>query len=181
MAFTVDTSKLNDFLDLAPKKTSIALLRATKKGGEVAQTAGKRLIAKDMNLKSGAAKKAIELDPPNERTLVATLSASLKRIPLIDFKGTKGPEPSRGKGRGVTYNVGDGRSLLPSGFITTTKANRRGVYKRKTKAREPIRERFGPSIGRVFDLHRKEIATVGADAAEKELDRLLNKIFGVKK
>lgn len=179
LQFTLDTSKVDDFLDLAPKKTSLAVLRAVKRGGMAAHTAAARVVSRDIRLKVGTVKKAISLTPPNARTLTATLAAGLKRIPLIKL-GAKGPIPSKGKGRGVSYRSKLGSGRLTFAFIATMESGHTGVFKRKGRTRLHIQELFGASIGRVFDIHRKQIAGKGADVAGKELSRLLDRTFGVK-
>lgn len=180
LQFKVDTKQVDQFLDLAPKKTSVAILRSVKRGTQAARTQAARLVSKDMGLRVSDARKAIEMTPPNAKTVAGTLRASLSRIPLIKF-GAKGPRPSRGKGRGVSYRSKGGRKTLRSAFLARMKTGHEGVFKRAGRKRLPIRELFGPSIGRVFDLLRNSILARGVEATQKELDRQLNRIFGVKK
>lgn len=179
LTFKVDTKQVDQFLEAAPKKTSIAVLRSIKRGTMAARTEAARTISKDMGLPVSVVRKAVVMTPPNAQTITGVLRVSLKRIPLIHFKA-KGPEPSRGKGRGVSYKAGGGRKVLKSAFIATMPSGHRGVFKREGKKRSPIKQRYGPSMGRVADLHRQTIAARGAEAAEAELDRLLNRIFGIK-
>lgn len=178
LELTVDTKKVEDFLDLSPKKTSVAVLRAVKRGTTAARTFAARTVAKDMGIKIGVARKAIRMTPPKGETVVGILHGSLKRIALIEF-GAKGPRPSRGKGR-VTYRAGGGRRTAEGGFITTVGSGHEGVFKRSGRLRLPIQELRGPSVGRVLDLHRDEVAGRGAEATLAELDRLLNRIFGAR-
>ena len=171
----VDTSSVDDWLDIAPKKTSIAVLRAVKRGTMAARTLAGRSVSKDMGLKVGDVKKNIVMVAPNAQTITGVLRASLRRIPLIKF-GARGPEPSRGRGR-VSYKSKGGRKTIAGGFISTMGAHR-GVFKRKGRERLPVQELYGPSIGRVFDLKREEIAGRGEEAAAAELDRQLDRIYG---
>ena len=71
-----------------------------------------------------------------------------RRIPLGELN-PQGPEPSRGKGQGVSYSLGGSRRRIPTAFLATMKSGHRGVFKRKGTKRLPIQELFGPSIQRV--------------------------------
>jgi hypothetical protein len=179
-------SKVSVFLDAFPRETGRAILRALRRGKEMAQTRANRVISQDMGLKVGDVRKRIRLIEPTAETLAYELRGSLKRIPLIEF-GARGPEPSRGKGRGVSYRIGSGgRGRHAHAFITTV-GSHRGVFERKpgasrrgpapNRSQLPIKELFGPSIGRVMDKHRSEIVSVGESAFKNELDRLLNRII----
>lgn len=174
-----DLKQVDQFLELSPKKTSLAVFRAIKRGTEAARTEAARAVSKDMGLKVGVVRKAINLTPPNYESLTGELRASLRRIPRYEFDA-KGPNPSRGKGRGVTYRSEGGRKTVPGAFISTMPSGHTGVFKRKGAGRLPIRQLYGPSIGRVFDRYRDRIAQTGSEAAEKELDRQLNRLYGVK-
>ena len=172
----VETKGLEVFLDAAPKKTSIALLRALKRGTKSAATHANRVAAKDMGLKVGDVRKRIRVKPPNGQTLSGELRPSLSRIPIIEF-GAKGPRPSRGRGRGISYRSGSGRKTNPNAFFATL-GNREGVHEREGRSRTPTRELFGPSVGRVVDLHRNEIMARGEEVVTAEIDRQLKRIFG---
>ena len=88
-----------------------------------------REIARDTGLRVGVVRDAMPISQATLARAEATFKAGLQRIPLIDFKA-KGPEPSRGKGRGVSYRLPTGRGRLPSGFIATMKSGHRGVFAR---------------------------------------------------
>lgn len=178
LEFGVEKDQVDQFLTLAPKKTSLAVLRAIKRGTMAARTEAARTVSKDMGIGVSVVRKSILMTLPSGGTgAVGILRASLKRIPLFLFKA-KGPYPSRGKGRGVTYRKGGGRANIRDAFIAKMPSGHMGVFKRSGRARLPVNQLFGPSIGRVFDLKRKKISQTGAEATEKELDRLLDRIFG---
>ena len=155
----VDTKELGDFIDAAPKKTSIALLRALKRGTKSARTHAARVVSKDIGLKVGDVRKRIRLKEPNGQTLTGELRADLKRIPLIKFKGGRKRRPRHA-------------------FVATMPTGHEGIFKRRGRSRLPIRELFGPSVGRVFDLHRNEIMARGEEVVAAEIDRQLKRIFG---
>lgn len=155
----VETKTLGAFLDAAPTKTSIALLRALKRGTKSARTHAARVVSRDMGLKVGEVRNRIRLKEPTGQTLTGELGGSLKRIPLIKLKGGRKRRPRHA-------------------FIATMPTGHEGVFKRAGSKRLPIRELFGPSVGRVFDLHRGEIMARGEEVTTAELDRLLDRIFG---
>jgi len=152
--------------DLAnvPTATTRGLLRALNRGISAAQTVMTREIGRDMGLKAGDVRDRLRLRNATLGTLEAMLGASLKQIPLIKFDA-RGSEPSRGKGRGVSYKIGQGgRSRFEQAFIATMGGQHRGVFVRKASlARRsagawsknlPIKELFGPSVGHVFGKYR---------------------------
>lgn len=110
-------------------------------------------IASDVGLEPEKVRKQLPIRNATASTLSATLSATRKRIPLIDFHA-QGPMPSRGQGQGVTYQLRGGAGRVPNAFLTVMKTGHKGVFARKGKARLPIRELFGPSLGHVFAAHR---------------------------
>jgi hypothetical protein len=138
-----------------PKKATRAMVRAMNR----AVTSGRALmvqrIASDSGLKSGVIRKAIAVRNATAQSLEARIAVGLKRIPLIDFNA-RGPEPSRGKGRGVSYRLTGGKGRVPMGFIATMKSGHRGVFVRSQKSRLPIHELFGPSLGHIFAKYRPE-------------------------
>jgi hypothetical protein len=140
-----------------PKKATRAMVRAMNR----AVTSGRALmvqrIAADSGLKSGVIRKAIAIREANAQSLEARIAVGLKRIPLIDFNA-RGPEPSRGRGRGVSYRLTGGKGRVERGFIATMKSGHRGVFARPLhqKTRLPIYELFGPSLGHIFAKYRPE-------------------------
>ena len=95
----VDSKEVTAAFEVAPKKTGVALLRALKRGTKSAATHANRVVSKDMGVKVSDVRAKIRLENPTAQTLSGKLRANLKRIPLIKF-GARGPEPSRGRGRG---------------------------------------------------------------------------------
>jgi hypothetical protein len=139
-----------------PKRTQTATVRALNR----TLTSGKAflagLIAKDMGVKTATAKDAIREEKATAEKLQITLRASKKRLTLTQF-GAKGPDPSRGKGRGVSYRLGSGgRGRVADAFVATMPTGHRGIYRRAGKSRLPIFELYGPSIGHVFDKYREQ-------------------------
>jgi hypothetical protein len=90
-----------------PKKASRALVRAMNRALTSGRTLMVQRIAADTGLRSGDIKKAMALRNASAQSLEARLGVGLKRIPLISFNA-RGQEPSRGKGRGVSYRLKGG-------------------------------------------------------------------------
>ena len=128
-------------------------IRAMNRAIASGRTAMTRDIARDTGLKVGDVKDALPIREASLARAEAAFGAGLKRIPLIYFKA-RGPEPSRGKGRGVSYALTGGRNRVADAFISTMKSGHRGVFKRKAGPRLPIQELYGPSLGHVFAKYR---------------------------
>ena len=176
ISIRIDTIRVGDYLDNFPKQTGIALLRATKRGTLAANTLAASLVAKDTGLLVRDVKSRIRVKAPTAQTMAGELRANLRRIPLIKFKA-KGPEPSRGRGKGVTAGAKGRRTTIPSAFIATMSSGHRGVFKREGKARGPISQLYGPSVGHVFVKHESEIVARGEEQLLGELNRLLDRIM----
>jgi hypothetical protein len=150
-------------------KFPVAVRRALKK----AATSGRQAMVADMSadtgLPVGKVREAIKVVPQGDTQV--NLECTGSRIPLIEFRA-RGPEPSRGRGRGVTYALPKGRGRMEHAFIATMpNGGHRGVFVRKSNAVAkktehprlgrggklfsglPIKEVFGPSLVRVFENH----------------------------
>ena len=157
------------------KRFPAAVWRAVDRAGTSAKAAMAQAMAADTGLPSGRIKTKIKVMKLGASG-VALVVEHEPRLPLIDFKA-KGPEPSRGKGRGVTYSLPGGRGREPHAFIATMPGGHRGVFARKPAATSrrgkegkgwttlPIRELFGPSLSNVF----KKFLPLGAKRAEETL------------
>lgn len=131
-------------------KAPIVMARSLNGGGSTADIV--RDIGRDMGIRSGDIAKLLRVKKATARDESFEIEVQGRRIPLIAFKA-QGPEPSKGKGRGVSYAYGTsgGRKTVPHAFIARMPGGHRGVYQRRTKARLPIYELFGPSLPHVFE------------------------------
>jgi len=163
----------------APLAQMRALNRAIGSAGVVMV----RVIANDVGVKQGVVKERIRTELATPAKLRARIYANAKRIPLIDL-GAKGPEPSRGRGRGVTVKSASGRKAIPNAFIATMRSGHRGVFQRVAgssgrrgpaphRSQLPIRELFGPSIWQVFRKHE----AVGLARGREQLIKNLQSEF----
>lgn len=151
------------------------IVRALNRAGVSTQTAMVREVARDMGIKQADVKKAMRVTNAREGHFEATVSATGARMPLIAF-GAKGPEPSRGKGRGVTARMQGARKRYPHAFIARMRSGHRGVFQRTSipgGPRLPIRELFGPSIPLVFN----RFARLGLERGEESLIKNLQHEF----
>lgn len=168
--------KVDAFLQAFPAQAATAILRALKRGTDSTATDAGRVASKDMGLKVGVVRKRLRKVAPNGRTLFGEVRASLARMRLIEF-GARGREPSRGRGRGVTYRGGRRGSQRHTKAFITKVGSHRGVFERRGSDRLPIAELFGPSVGRVVAEHDEDIARRGSKVYEQELFRLLDRVI----
>lgn len=183
MALTFDPSALLTQLYGIGTRAPQAIKRAMTRSVSSAKVAMARDIASDTGLKVGTVKDELKTEVvPGEGfgVFVGRLSISGKRIPLIDFSA-KGPEPSRGRGRGVTANTGGGRKTYAGAFITTMASGHRGVFKREGPGARrsrgawsknlPIVELKGPSLPQVFTKKSTVAIARFQEQFPKELQR----------
>ncbi len=147
------------------------VMRAMNRAATSARADMSRQIASDTGLKVGDVRDQIRLELATTSRLVARLTARGRRVPLIDFKA-RGPEPSRGRGRGVSVKLPGSKSggRYPHAFIATMRSGHRGVFKRVGTKRLPIVELFGPSLVRVFLKFRSGVRARAIDTLKKNIE-----------
>lgn len=182
MRVDFDIASLRSALDdLGPGKFNAALKRALSRTATSARATMIKLVSDDMALTQTKVRAATAILPKGK--LTTQVEAKGKRIPLIDF-GARGPEPSKGKGHGVSYRLPSGRSTAPHAFITTTPIRGRGVFERLPgsihhkrpdgqRTEWPIRQLYGPSIVNVF---KKYLPDGAARANEVLKDNIAHEI-----
>lgn len=144
---------LKDFKDGLRRlrdRAPVAIARAINRTLAAERTQAKRAIAADTGLRAKDVDAALQVDKATPARLRAFITVSGRRIPLIGFSA-RGPEPSRGRGKGVSYRLPKGRGRHAQAFIARMKSGHRGVYVRTTPQRLPIIELFGPSLPKVFE------------------------------
>lgn len=161
-------------LQLTDQAGTVAARRALRRTASNVRTVMVRAVRTDIGLPASAVNKEVrqQVDLSN---LVATVSVSGRPIPLIAF-GASGPQPSRGRGRGVSYRIGQqGRKRIGHAFITrvagpllsgVVSPGHTGVFVRGTLSTRrsagawslnlPIRQLYGPSLPKVFQAHIPE-------------------------
>lgn len=168
-----------DFTE-APARVQRVAVRAMNRGVLAARTYLSSNISRDIGLKVGDVKKAIPMMEATFNSPQARIAASLKKIPLIQFKA-RGPEPSRGLGNGVTYSIGGARRRIPNAFIARMASGHRGVFTRVGKSVRkstgawsknlPIDQKHGPSLGGVFKKYRTPALQRAQEAMDKTFSR----------
>lgn len=159
-----------------------ACVRAMNAAAQKGNTHMKRVIAADLKMRVsdvGAKLFAVKASYQVPRATLAT--RRLSRIPLMYFGG-KGSMPSRGVGAPATASVrGGGRKSYQGAFLANVRYYRKvddereyglhqGIFvraagrssRKSAGARGPnlpIKQLYGPSLGRVFAIYRE--ATVG--------------------
>jgi hypothetical protein len=169
--FKLDLSQYEGTTGLA-SRARLALVRALNRTATQSRTPIVKQIAGDLKVTQRAVRQRINIDRASRVRYAAALYASAKRIPLIEF-GARGPEPSRGRGRGVSSRL-PAKRRLRHGFIATMASGHRGVFQRtpgkfmrRRPRRQAIREEFGPSIYFAFE----KFATVAQARALEVLDK----------
>lgn len=154
-----------------PPRAQRAIVRALNRAIASARTLVVREVARDIGLKVSDVRAATPQSQATSTRPEARIWTNLKRIPLIKFSA-RGPEPSRGRGRGVTYRIGAGRSRgrVDRGFIATMASGHRGVFQRRGPGRLPVVELRGPSLGHIFAKHRAAGLAKAVESFESNLD-----------
>lgn len=148
----LDTREVVTKLSQIERRLPRAIPRALNRGATSGRTVMVRAMARDTGLKAKDVRGRVSIERATTARHVASLSASQRRVPLIQFRA-RGPEPSRGKGRGVRARIPGGQGRYPNAFIATMRSGHRGVFRRTGRGRLPITELHGPSIARVFLRH----------------------------
>lgn len=166
----VNVKGLEQGLARLRRSAPLAIRRAVARAGTAGRTAMAKEITTDTGLPSRRIKKEIRVDRVGDTAL--RLEIRGRRIPLIDFKA-RGPEPSRGRGRGVSYKLPGGRGRAPRAFIATMPSGHRGVFQRRGSGSNPIYQLHGPSLVHVFE----KFLPLGAKRAREALVKNLKSEF----
>lgn len=150
-------------LQAVPSRVARASVRAMNRAIASSRTVMVREVARDTGLRATDVRNAMPLREATISQPEAVFKAGLRRLPLMQFKA-RGPEPTKGRGRGVSYRLPGGRGRIPDAFIAQMASGHRGVFKRaETVTRTstggwsknlPVIELFGPSLGHVFAKFR---------------------------
>lgn len=179
IALKLNTTDLTRTLRALGSRAPKAIARAINRSVKTARTVQVREMAKALG---GLTQKAIG---PEVKTSSATperlsgqVSVTGRPIPLVHFKAT-GPEPSRGRGRGVSYRIGGKRKRIEDAFLATMASGHRGVFRRAASLDRksagawsknlPIVELHGPSLPEVFAAVSRKGLAAGQEALRKNL------------
>lgn len=172
-SFTLEMAQFAKDLDTMGKAAPLIMARSLNRAGVSGQSAMVRAVSDDTGIAAKNVKREIVLDKATRTNPVVALSIAGRRIPLIAFRA-RGPEPSRGKGRGVSYRLPGSAGRIPNAFIATVGTGaHRGVFKRRGKKRLPIMELRGPSLPHVFE---RKVEAFRVAAQESFLKNLAHEI-----
>ena len=152
-----------------PKATSRAINRSITK----VRTETRRNVSMQMGLPQKRIKDSFVLRKANSTMLVATLLGTGRPIKLIYFKGTRQLK------RGVKSKAYGVPRLYQGTFISTVGNGHRGVFKRKSDRRLPIRELYGPGVPQAMAEQKiqQSMRTTGFKTFRTELHRQLTKVL----
>lgn len=176
--FAFELGQLQKDLDQIGQAAQLVMARALNRAVVSGRTAMTRAIVADTGLQSRYVSREIRIDRAQRTKPVAAVEVAGARIPLIAFQA-RGPEPSRGRGRGVSYRLPSGRGRVSDAFIATMRSGHRGVFKRRPGARRrgpapersqlPITELHGPSLPHVFEKQFHVFRAAAEDSLMKNL------------
>jgi hypothetical protein len=172
--FHLDLQDIHRELLEMGREAPAMMARALNRAGVSGKTAMKKAVAGDTGIAQRAIEKNIKVDKANKTQPAVAITISGAPIPLLNFQG-RGPEPSRGKGKGATYrSPAGGRKQVLGGFITKVgKGQHRGIFIRRQKKRLPIVERKTPAMPHWFE---KRLDTFKESAQESLVKNLRNDI-----
>lgn len=162
--------QLQDELLALGKSAPLVLSRALNRAATSGKTAMARSIAADTGIRNKTVSEEIRILRATRQVPKVVIEIKGRRIPLIEFKA-RGPEPSRGKGRGVSYTLPTGRGRIENAFIATMPQGHRGVFKRRQTGRLPIQELFGPSLPHVFEKFLPTFESAAQESLTKNIVR----------
>jgi len=165
-----NTAQLKKALRECPEAIMRAEARALNRAGVTMRAVASREMRANLggSVKIAALKEQIVVRNATPQNRSVRLEVRGARIPLIDF-GATGPEPSRGRGRGVSVRLKGGLTRHANAFIATMRSGHRGVFQRVGRLRLPIFEKFGPSIPQVFRTVSPTVRAAGVEALYKNL------------
>ena len=179
VVLALDTSTTERAFARMKERAPYAIARALNRAAQSATTAMIRAISQDTGVKQadlrGSTKRNRRIWSSEARPdrPICTVFATTERIPLMDF-GARGPEPSRGKGRGVRAGLRGGARTYRNAFIATMSSGHKGVFQRSPGARRlPVYELRGPSIYHVWKKHE----TIGMARAKEQAVKNLQHEF----
>lgn len=175
-SFDLEIKALQKDLEQLGRQAPIVMARALNRAAVSGQTAMVKAVATDTGLAQKNIKREIRIDKATRTTPTVALEIQGRRIPLIAFQA-RGPEPSRGRGRGVRYSQKGGlRGHIPNAFIATMESGHRGVFVRSKKnfmkdrpKRHAIDEKFGPSLPHVFEKFLPQFQAAAQESLVKNL------------
>lgn len=175
LTFGIDQASQDKIEQLLEIRFAPQAAQALNQAAAAAKMAMADAIAADLHVKTSDVKRFLWVTPATADKLEAIVYPLGKAgIPLVKL-GATGPEPSRGKGGGVTV---PGLGAFPHAFLAKMPSGHRGVFERKGKVRLPIQELTTESIPSAFRRLRAVGAQRGQEALKADLAADLKKALG---
>ena len=169
MRLSFDTAAVATALEQLGRRGPVAVARGLNRTASSERTAMARAVAADLKIKVSDSRESmwVRKASAKQQTLGAAVVCTGSPRPLIIFRA-RGPQPSKGRGKGVTYTMQGQRRRIADAFIATVRGandgEHIGVFRRVGKqfgggARRskgawspnlPIKQLYGPSIAHVF-------------------------------
>jgi hypothetical protein len=137
------TAYVNSLTGLMRPKLDQAVALALVDTAKSAIVKAASVIARRTGLKSATVKERIFYDRVAVGDYEVFLKSSRRAIPLIDF-------PVSQTRAGVSTRAWGKSQAIKHAFIATMRSGHRGVYRRTSTGRLPIRELWGPHIAGTF-------------------------------
>tara|TARA_Y100000310_G_scaffold250452_1_gene256672 strand:+ start:339 stop:896 length:558 start_codon:yes stop_codon:yes gene_type:complete len=156
-----EINKIKRRLAGIPRGLPKVITRGINKTLASSRTKAVRLFAGDINIKQKTIREQIRILRASYSRWIGQLRFyGSSRIPLSRFA-------ARQTQRGVSYKIEKtgGRKTAEHAFIAETETGHRGVWRRAGRARYPIYELFGPSLGAVFKNAPAKIASIEKTSA----------------
>jgi len=172
--FSIDVKSFAKELEALGNRAPALMARVVNRANVAGKTAMVKAVSKDTGIQQKNIERELRINKATRFAPVASIEIRGRRIPLIAFKA-RGPEPSRGRGRGVSYTLPGGRQRIGNAFIgTMPHSGHRGVFKRVSKKRLPITELFGPSLPHVFEKFLSVFEEVALGSFSKNMAHEIN-------
>jgi len=146
-----------------------AIARALSRAIATVRTDTTRKLAAKTGLKQALIRDRLLVRPASRDRLEARMTVSHRAVPLIEEKGVAQ----------VKTGVRTPRGIIRGGFIRTMRSGHRGAFRRKGRARLPIRELVSESLPRV-SIEEGILASsqaVGEAAFTKNLTHELGRVI----
>ena len=174
-------AKAEAMLAHLPGEIAKVLARAINRAAEAARAEAIRAATARYNVKAGSVRKVLTLRRANAGSQAAAVSATGKRIPLIEFKVSPNQPSAKRMKRPHRAAVlkGGGMKDVPGMFVARLRNGRVGAFSRTGKERSPIREHFGPSIPEMLgkDQVSKAIEARAQEILESRLEHEIARVL----
>lgn len=161
-----------------------AINRAAKRAANSAKTEIKRQIPKLYTIPSAHVEKTITTFSNNGGgTVGATIKISDSPIALPKFTGTvpNKPNPRNPQIQEICIRKSEGVKTVPGWFPALMKNGHIGIFKRETKKRSPIQQKFGPGTANmvknaeIVESVTNRASEILSKRIDHEIGRLLEK------